>query len=149
MVCGSGADPRVAKITIAFVLGRDVGPLGVLVAPPFRLVTHEEERLVLAIVNFRDDDRAAQGHAKLVATHARGGRLIEGPRRERRIAREPECAFVHLLTATLADRADDPAAGYAVLSRERRGDYLELRDVVGGESHCCAPISDAGRTQTL
>src|SRR5258708_39986901 len=56
---GSRADPRVAKIAIAFVLGRDVGPLGVLVAAPFRLVTYEEERLFLSLVGFRDYDRAA------------------------------------------------------------------------------------------
>src|SRR5260370_23611963 len=99
MVCGSGADPRVAKIATAFVLGRDVGPLGVLIAAPFRLVTHEEERLVLAIVNFRDDDRAAQGHAKLVATHTRGGPLIESPPREPPVSGEPEFGFLQLLTA--------------------------------------------------
>src|SRR5260370_39737834 len=78
-VGGSGADPRVAKIAIAFVLGRDVGPLGGLVATPFRLVTPEEERLVLAIVTFPEDDPAPDGHAKLVAPHTRGVRPVESP----------------------------------------------------------------------
>src|SRR6266852_2181279 len=130
-VGGSGADPGVAKIAVAFRLGRDVGPLGVLIAAPFRLVTGEEERLLLTVVDFRDDDRAADGDTHLIATNTGSGRLIEGPRRERRIARKPEGASVHLLTAALADRADDPASGYAVLSRERRGDYPDLGDVVG------------------
>src|SRR5262249_31318282 len=78
-------------------------------------VLEKEEGLVLAVVNLRHQDGAADGAAEFVAAKWRDAGGEEIARVELVVADEFKCGAVKIICPAFGDQADDGAGAFAVL----------------------------------